>query len=94
MRSKLTAANISPFELSIINQKGCPRGENGTNINIDDDTISAKSVAGLIRKAGEKIGDGVEYVSSGAKKIYHSITDDDDKTKAKSTANPDAEWLP
>ncbi|CAH1381744.1 hypothetical protein MTP99_005677 [Tenebrio molitor] len=99
IRSKLSAANIDPFELSIISQKGCPKkGENGTDINIDDETFTAGSVAGVIRKAGEKIGDGVEYVAGGAKKIYNKVTsgeDDGDKDNLMhATPNPDAEWLP
>ncbi|RZC33917.1 apolipoprotein D [Asbolus verrucosus] len=97
IRSKLSAANIDPFDLSIINQKGCPKeGENGTNINIDPDTFSAQSVAGVFRKAGEKIGDGVEYIAGGAKKIYHKVADSaEEKDKSKLvTSNPDAEWLP
>ncbi|XP_063929704.1 apolipoprotein D-like [Zophobas morio] len=95
IRSKLSASNIDPFDLSIISQKGCPK-ENGTNINIDSETFSAHSVAGVIRKAGEKIGDGVEYVAGGAKKIYHRVTDsEEDEEKGKLvTVNPNAEWLP
>lgn len=98
IRTKLSAVNIDPFELSIISQKGCPKGENGTNINIDDETFSAHSVAGVIRKAGEKIGDGVEYIAGGAKKVYHKVTDGDDDKKEEVThttvSNPYAEWLP
>ncbi|EFA05391.1 apolipoprotein D [Tribolium castaneum] len=98
IRSKLAAANIDPFDLSIISQKNCPKGENGTNINIDDETFSAHSVAGVIKKAGEKIGDGVEYVAGGAKKVYNKVAenigDDKDEKSKLVTINPNAEWLP
>jgi len=99
IRSKLSAANVDPYELSIISQKDCPKDSNGTNINIDDDTFSAHSVAEVIKKAGEKIGDGVEYIAGGAKKVYNKITDSgevaDSTNKAKLvTPDPNAEWLP
>lgn len=101
IRQRLTAANIDPFELSIISQKDCPKkGENGTNINIDDETFSAHSIAGVIKKAGEKLGDGVEYIAGGAKKIYNKVTESGEESgsstnKAKLvTPDPDAEWLP
>lgn len=57
IRSRLANSQIDPFELSIINQKDCPRDlQQGYNFNIDDETISAKSAAEVFRKAGEKIG--------------------------------------
>lgn len=87
--------------MSIISQKSCPKNINGTqgvNIDIDDDTFSAHSIAGVVKKAGEKIGDGIEYVAGGAKKVYNKYTKDGEeeiKEKAKTiSAHPDAEWLP
>lgn len=57
IRSRLANSQIDPFELSLISQKDCPRDlQQGYNFNIDDETISAKSAAEVIRKAGEKIG--------------------------------------
>lgn len=57
VRSRLASAQIDPFDLSLINQNDCPRDlADGYNININDETISAKAAAGVIRKAGEKIG--------------------------------------
>ena len=53
----MAGSQIDPFDLSIINQKDCPRNLTaGYNIKINDDTISAKAAAGVIRKAGEKLG--------------------------------------
>lgn len=65
--------------MSIISQKNCPKNINGTqgvNIDIDDDTFSAHSIAGVVKKAGEKIGDGIEYVAGGAKKVYNRYAKD------------------
>lgn len=71
IRTRLSSYNIDPFDLSIISQKNCPKTKDeGLNINIDDDTFSSQSIAGVVRKAGEKLGDGIEYVAGGAKRIY------------------------
>lgn len=98
LRNRLSTFNVDPFSLSIISQKNCPRtNDSSVNINIDDDTFSAQSVAGVIRKAGEKIGDGVEYVAGGAKKIYHKYSDTEDTTDRSGrleNKNADAEWIP
>lgn len=56
--------------MSIINQTGCPKeNEDAYNIHIDDDTFSAASIAGAVRKAGEKLGDGVEWTIEASKKV-------------------------
>lgn len=101
LRTRLANSQIDPFELSIISQKDCPRNlTEGYNINIDDETISAKAAAGVVRKAGEKIGDGIEYLSGKTKEVYHKVADKADETsdmtkeKLRKTMNEDAEWLP
>lgn len=67
----------------------------GYNININDETISAHAAAEVVRKAGDKIGDGVEYLSGKAKDVYHKVKDSDEDVKPeKQVADPDAEWLP
>ena len=108
MRTRLSSFNVDPFDLSIIDQTGCPKNTSqGVNIHIDDDTFSAHSIANVFRKAGEKIGDGVEYAVDAGKKLYHKVSDDDKDTastvatvssdKAKNMVNPsgenDAEWV-
>lgn len=99
----MSSFNVDPYTLSIINQKKCPKdAEEGVNIGIDSDTFSPKTIAGVVRKAGEKIGDGVEYIANGAKNIYHKYSDDDDSKEGGNTersgryvtANPNSEWLP
>lgn len=104
IRSRLANSQIDPFELSIISQKDCPRDlQQGYNFNIDDETISAKSAAEVFRKAGEKIGDGVEYIAGKTKQVYNKVTDkaydatDEARTvvpAALKKLEPEAEWLP
>lgn len=70
MRQRLTSFNVDPFDLSIINQSDCPKdASEGYNIHIDPDTFSAANVANVFRKAGEKIGDGVEWTIGAGKKV-------------------------
>lgn len=49
---------MDPYELSLIDQSNCPgyAEETNVNININDDTFSPQNIAGVVRKAGEKIG--------------------------------------
>ncbi|VEN42820.1 unnamed protein product [Callosobruchus maculatus] len=102
LRNKLANAQIDPFELSIIKQKDCPKDlQEGYNININDETISAKAAADVIRKAGEKIGDGVEYISGKTKDVVEKVYDRDvemiEPVSSKATLrkmDPDSEWLP
>lgn len=72
LRSRLASFSVDPFDLSIINQNGCPKIENedkGFNIDINPDTFSAANVAQTVRKAGEKLGDGVEVAINASKKV-------------------------
>lgn len=101
IRLRLSSSQIDPFELSLISQKDCPRDlADGYNININDETISAKAAAGVIRKAGEKIGDGVEYLSGKTKEVYHKVADKaEDMTEkgritVRKSMDEDSEWLP
>ncbi|XP_050312445.1 apolipoprotein D-like isoform X2 [Anthonomus grandis grandis] len=74
LRTRLANSQIDPFELSLISQRDCPRDLTaGYNININDETISAKAAGDVIRKAGEKIGDGVEYISGKTKEVYDKV---------------------
>lgn len=61
---------MDPFDLSIVNQTGCPKDTtDGYNIHIDQDTFSASNIGGVVRKAGEKLGDGVEWTIEASKKV-------------------------
>uniref|UniRef100_A0A0K8TRK0 Putative apolipoprotein d/lipocalin n=1 Tax=Tabanus bromius TaxID=304241 RepID=A0A0K8TRK0_TABBR len=99
MRTRLGAYGVDPFDLSIIEQRNCPNERSeGVNINIDEDTFSAQSVANVFRKAGEKIGDGVEVVVDTGKKLYNKFTNGtEDDRNARLITEPavenDAEWI-
>jgi len=84
---------VDPHDLSIINQQECrpvTAEESGLNINIDEQTFTAQSAAGVVRKAGEKIGDGIETIASGASKVYNKFSGKDKED----IVEKDAEWLP
>ncbi|XP_050442835.1 apolipoprotein D-like [Adelges cooleyi] len=87
MRSRIASANVSPFDLSIIDQSKCNHLNTSMRVEINDETFSAKNIGHAVSKVGEKIGQGVEYVIDGGKKVYSSI-------KSKPAEEPDAEWIP
>lgn len=107
IRNRLAGFSVDPFDLSIINQTGCPKeGEAGFNIHIDPNTFSTKNIANVFRKAGEKIGDGFEYAVNAGKKLYNKYTDSSNEQDSPTASSvhraerlttkpePDAEWLP
>jgi apolipoprotein D and lipocalin family protein len=64
MRTKLSSFGVDPYDLSIINQGGCPHHENGTgvNINIDPDTFSSHNIGEAVRKTGGAIGKNLDFL--------------------------------
>ncbi|NEU35257.1 hypothetical protein GN156_31885, partial [bacterium LRH843] len=70
------------------------------NISIDDDTFSPSNIGAVVRKAGEKVGDGVEFAAEGAKKLYNTLKSNKDKAAEEMVSadnrnlDRDAEWLP
>ena len=84
----------------MIDQKNCPGESTDTrvNINIDDDTFSPSNIAGVVRKAGEKLGDGIEFAAEGAKKVYNAVADDSRQNRREEIIvnqnNGETEWLP
>ncbi|XP_071450534.1 apolipoprotein D-like [Hetaerina americana] len=94
-RSRLNTIGVDPHDLSIIDQTNCRVNTtgDGVKINIDEDTLTPGSVAGVIRRAGDAIGDGVEAAAHGAKKVYHTLASStSDQTR--NSPDADAEWLP
>lgn len=73
MRTRLSSYAVNPFDLSIVDHSAaaCPKdaAREGYNIAIDSDTFSASSIGNAFRKAGEKIGDGVEWTIGAGKKV-------------------------
>jgi apolipoprotein D and lipocalin family protein len=83
VRQKLTAFGVDPFDLSIISQKDCPRGNNSFDINVDPHTFTVDNLGNVVRKAGQKIGDGVEWIGHQGSKVYHKIAGGEDKSDKK-----------
>jgi hypothetical protein len=77
IRGRLSTFGVNPFDLSLIDHTKCPP-ETNLNFDINPDTFSPESIAHGVRKAGEKLGDGVEALANGAKKVYTAVTKDDD----------------
>ncbi|XP_026284936.1 apolipoprotein D [Frankliniella occidentalis] len=107
IRNRMSTLGVDPFDLSIISQDRCVvEKTEGVDINIDEDTFTAQSAAGVVRKAGEKIGDGIEYAADGAKKLYHTVrgeksVSEDQREQVQVNdhnhgrfSDQDAEWLP
>ncbi|XP_076231427.1 apolipoprotein D [Calliopsis andreniformis] len=105
LRQKLENYGVNPFDLSIISQTGCPHGNNTLDINVDPNTFTAENIGNVVRKAGEKLGDGVQWVASAGSKVYHKITGSEEKSTTKPVENTSAaitkdfetnevEWIP
>jgi len=104
MRTRLSSFNVDPYDLSIISQSNCPNfndGNKGYSISIDDNTFSAANIASVVRKAGEKLGDGVEWTIETTKKLYSKVKSSGEQDTP-SNANAEVvqdkhrefEWLP
>lgn len=87
VRQKLGSFNVDPFDLSIVTQIGCPTGNNSFDINIDPNTFTAENFGNVVRKAGQKLGDGVEWVSKAGSKVYHKITGTEEKPEPTPTSS-------
>ncbi|KAK6636439.1 hypothetical protein RUM43_010100 [Polyplax serrata] len=99
IRNRLSSFGVDPYDLSIIKQDNCTEPtENTTNISIDEGTFSKESVAQVFRKAGEKLGDGYEFVADSAKKVYTKVRGDhiesSEQINSEKNLKDDAEWLP
>lgn len=83
IRSRLQNSGVDPFDLSIIKQSSCPNVNQETRINIDinPETFSAQNIGGWVRKAGEKIGDGVEWTIEKTKNIYNKVKGEENSNK-------------
>ncbi|XP_075220190.1 apolipoprotein D-like [Lycorma delicatula] len=96
LRAKIGSFGINPFDLSIIDQSGCK--DEGYEINIDDETFSSHNIGNAVKKVGEKVGDGVEAVLEGSKKIINSVGNkNNDDRREEIIEHPESnevEWLP
>lgn len=98
IRSRLQSYGVDPFDLSIINQSNCPSLSRDTKINVDitPDTFSSQNIGSWVRKAGEKIGDGVEWTVEKTKTLYKKVSGSDDSHERSSrlTESEKPVWMP
>jgi len=85
IRQRLGQYGVDPFDLSIISQSGCPQGNNTLDINVDPNTFTSENLGNVVRKAGEKIGDGVQWIAQTGSKVYHKIAGTEDTAQTAST---------
>jgi hypothetical protein len=58
-------------------------------VEINGNTFSSQNIGETVRKVGSKIGDGVEYVIEGGKKLYKMAS-----SEKRGVPENDAEWMP
>ncbi|KOC65251.1 Apolipoprotein D [Habropoda laboriosa] len=87
IRDILSFYGVGPYGLSNIPQTGCPHGNNTLDINVDPNTFTAENIENVVRKAGQKLCDGVEWVVSAGSKVYHKIAGSEEKETRKPEAN-------
>jgi apolipoprotein D and lipocalin family protein len=74
------------------------------DININPTTFTAGSIAGVVRKAGDKLGDGIEAAADGASSLYNRFygsgssanvrKDHEEVSNDRRNPKNDVEWLP
>lgn len=99
IRTRLNSYGVDAFDLSIISQSNCPTlgGESRINVDINPETFSSQNIGTWVRKAGEKIGDGVEWTVDKAKTIYKKVSGDSSPNSGSRAANLETEkpeWMP
>lgn len=58
-------------------------------VEINENTFSSQNIGQAVRKVGSKIGDGVEYVIEGGKKLIKMAS-----SETKGVPNSETEWMP
>lgn len=78
IRTRLNSYGVDAFDLSIISQSNCPSAgvDSKINVEINPETFSSQNIGSWVRKAGEKIGDGVEWTVDKAKTLYKKVNGD------------------
>ncbi|XP_045466228.1 apolipoprotein D-like [Harmonia axyridis] len=77
LRDILSENEIDPHDLSIISQANCPKLNNESHvIDIDDETLSAKTAGNVIRGTGNAIASGAEFAVEGVGTIINKVRSD------------------
>lgn len=61
------------------------------HVEINQKTFSSENIGQTVRKVGSKIGDGVEYVIEGGKKLFKKTSLG---SEMRGIPDADAEWMP
>jgi apolipoprotein D and lipocalin family protein len=87
IRSRLQSYGVNPFDLSIINQSNCPKliEDPSLNVDITPETFSSQNIGSWIKKAGDKIGDGVTWTLDKTKTIYKKVSGGDSSESDRSS---------
>lgn len=104
IRNRLRDYGVDPYDLSNIEHSCNPPNEDTLDINVNPTTFTAGSIAGVVRKAGDKLGDGIEAAAEGASSLYNRLygsgvsasvkKDREEVSNNRRNPNNDVEWLP
>lgn len=109
LRSRLSNAGVNPFDLSLVSHDDCTGAvDPEAGVHINPETFSSHNIGQAVKKVGSSIGDGVESLSDGAKKLYTKLTGGDEKERDREeldvrvlggggrpvTTEQYSEWLP
>lgn len=89
MRNRIASSNVNPFDLTIVDQNNCSNLNSTMRVEINENTFSSQNIGQAVRKVGSKIGDGVEYVIEGGKKLIKMAS-----SETKGVPNSETEWMP
>lgn len=92
IRNRIALSNVNPFDLTIIDQNNCANLNSTMRIEINSQTFSAHNIGQAVGKVGSSIGNGVEYIIEGGKKIYQGARSSD--SKASTSPDSEFEWVP
>lgn len=71
---------MNPFDLTNVNQTDCPVHD--YTIDINETTFSKENIKKTLKNVGSAIGDGVDFLVKGAKKVYASVKNDKKEEKS------------
>lgn len=89
VRNRISSSNVNPFDLTIVDHNNCSNLNSTMRVEINHETFSSQNIGQAVRKVGSKIGDGVEYVIDGGKKVVKMASSEN-----KGVPDNDAEWMP
>ncbi len=76
IRNRVSLFNVDPFDMTLVNQTNCYNNNSKFTIDINDKTFSKENIKKTLKNVGSAIGDGVDFLVKGAKKVYHSVKND------------------